>query len=108
MKQLEEKGIDAEIIDLRTLYPYDQETIFNSVKKTGRVLVVNEDTEVTNYGEHILRRITEDCFYHLEAPPALLAGANIPGVGLAESMEHASVPQIAIIVDTAAKIAAEK
>lgn len=104
-RQLKEEGIGVYVLDLRTLYPYDQEAIFDAVQKTGRVAVVNEDTEVTNYGEHILRRITEDCFYHLEAPPILLAGANVPGVGLAESFETASVPQIPTIVDGVRKLA---
>lgn len=104
-KLKEADKIAVEVIDLRTIYPYDQQAIFNSVKKTGRVVVVNEDTEVTNFGEHILRRITEDCFYNLEAPPTLLAGANVPGIGLAETLEEASVPQTSSIVDTVRRLA---
>lgn len=107
-QKLEEERIACTVIDLRTLYPYDQETIFEAVKKTGRVVVVNEDTEVTNYGEHLIRRIIEDCFYQLQAPPTLLAGANVPGVGLAEMLESASVPQIPTIIDTLRKIAQVK
>ncbi|MDO8527175.1 MAG: transketolase C-terminal domain-containing protein [Deltaproteobacteria bacterium] len=101
------EGISCEVIDLRTLYPYDQETIFASVKKTGRILVVNEDTELTNYGEHILRRVTEDCFYHLESPPTLLAAANVPGVGLAENLENNTIPQPSHILDALRKITAK-
>lgn len=103
-KQLQEEGISVEVVDLRTLYPYDQEMIFNSIQKTGRVLIVNEDTEVTNYGEHLLRRIVEACFYHLQAPPQLLAGAPVPGVGLAETLEEASVPNPHTIVDAIKKL----
>ena len=88
-----ERGIDAEVIDLRTLFPFDFEMIKSSVKKTGRLLVVNEDTEVTNFGEHLIRRVIDECFYSLEAPPKLLAGANTPGIGLAWSLESAQVPQ---------------
>src|SRR5690242_20318263 len=62
---LAQEGIDAEVIDLRTLWPYDWEMISESVKKTGRVLFVNEDTEVTNFGEHLIRRTTEEHFYSL-------------------------------------------
>lgn len=91
------EGIRAEVIDLRTLYPLDLDTLELSVRKTRRVLVVNEDTEVTNYGEHVLRKLIERCFYHLEAPPALLAGADVPGVGLSPLLEDASVPQPAQI-----------
>lgn len=93
----QEEGLDVEVIDLRTLYPLDLETIAASLKKTGRVLVVNEDTEVTNYGEHVLRKLTESCFYHLEAAPRLLAGRDVPGIGLSPELENASVPQPAEI-----------
>ncbi len=91
--ELEADGIDVEIIDLRSLYPYDWDAIVASVRKTNRVLVVNEDTEITNFGEHLIRRIVEEMFYELHAPPKLLAGAHIPGIGLADSLETASVPQ---------------
>ena len=57
------------------------------------MLCVNEDTEVTNFGEHLIRRIVEELFYELHAPPKLLAGAHIPGIGLADNLEMASVPQ---------------
>jgi 2-oxoisovalerate dehydrogenase E1 component beta subunit len=55
---------------------------------------LNEDTEVTNFGEHLLRRAVEELFYELEAPPRLLAGAHVPGVGLSDALERASVPQV--------------
>ena len=87
------EGCDIEVIDLRSLHPYDWPALSASVKKTGRLLVVNEDTEVTNFGEHLIRRASEELFYHLEAPPKLLAGAHVPGIGLADPLELASVPQ---------------
>ncbi|MEB3196294.1 MAG: transketolase C-terminal domain-containing protein [Candidatus Sericytochromatia bacterium] len=93
----EKEGVSAEVIDLRTIYPLDMDTIAESVRKTGRVLVVNEDTEVTNFGEHVIRKLIERCFYHLEAPPSLLAGADVPGIGLSPPLEDASVPQPAQI-----------
>ena len=96
---LAEEGIDAEVIDLRSLWPYDWELIKASVQKTGRVLFVNEDTEVTNFGEHLLRRTVEELFYRLLAPPRLLAGKFVPGVGLADNLEMASVPQLPEITD---------
>lgn len=91
--ELASDGIDAEVIDLRSLHPYDWGTIVSSVRKTNRVLCVNEDTEITNFGEHLIRRIVEELFYELHAPPKLLAGAHLPGIGLADHLEHASVPQ---------------
>ncbi|MBS2016080.1 MAG: alpha-ketoacid dehydrogenase subunit beta [Deltaproteobacteria bacterium] len=92
-EELSREGIEAEVIDLRSLHPYDWPAIKASVKKTNRVLCVNEDTEITNFGEHLIRRITEELFYELHAPPKLLAGAHLPGIGLADALEHASVPQ---------------
>ncbi len=91
--ELAAEGIDAEIIDLRSLHPYDWDAITASVRKTNRVLCVNEDTEITNFGEHLIRRVSEELFYELHAPPKLLAGAHIPGIGLADNLEMASVPQ---------------
>jgi 2-oxoisovalerate dehydrogenase E1 component beta subunit len=91
--QLAEEGLSVEVIDLRTLWPYDWEMIKASVQKTGRVLFVNEDTEVTNFGEHLVRRTVEELFYSLLAPPRLVAGKFVPGIGLADALEMASVPQ---------------
>jgi 2-oxoisovalerate dehydrogenase E1 component beta subunit len=91
--QLASEGIEAEVIDLRSLWPFDWEAVKQSVRKTNRVLFLNEDTEVTNFGEHLLRRTVEELFYELYAPPRLLAGAHVPGVGLADALERASVPQ---------------
>ena len=87
-----EDGYEVEVIDLRTLHPYDWKAIKASVQKTHRVLCLNEDTEITNFGEHLVRRIVEELFYELHAAPRLLAGAHIPGIGLADNLEHASVP----------------
>jgi len=91
--ELASEGIEAEIVDLRSLHPYDWEGIKESVRKTNRVLCVNEDTEITNFGEHLIRRLAEELFYELHAPPKLLAGAHLPGIGLADTLEMASVPQ---------------
>lgn len=96
--QLKEEGISVEVIDLRSLWPYDWEMISESVRKTGKVLYVNEDTEVTNFGEHLVRRTVDELFYELNARPALLAGEFIPGIGLADPLEMASVPQLPGII----------
>jgi 2-oxoisovalerate dehydrogenase E1 component beta subunit len=92
------EGIEVEVIDLRSLYPYDWARIEESVKRTNRVLFLNEDTEVTNFGEHLLRRAVEELFYELHAPPRVLAGKQLPGIGLADAMERASVPQLSEVV----------
>jgi 2-oxoisovalerate dehydrogenase E1 component beta subunit len=97
--ELLNENIEAEVIDLRSLWPYDWERIKESVGRTGRVLFVNEETEVTNFGEHLIRRTVEELFYQLTAPPKLLAGAFVPGIGLADNLEMASVPQLPNIRD---------
>ena len=106
--QLQEEGISAEVIDMRTLWPYDWEMISTSIRKTRRVIYVNEDTEVTNFGEHLVRRTVEELFYELEARPRLLAGAFTPGIGLADPLEMASAPQLGNIVDLIREVAQEQ
>jgi len=107
VKAAADTGLDAEIIDLRSLWPYDWECIKESVKKTGRVLYVNEDTEVTNFGEHLVRRTVDELFYELLAAPKLLAGKFVPGIGLADALEMASVPQLKDITEAMQRLAAE-
>jgi 2-oxoisovalerate dehydrogenase E1 component beta subunit len=97
-QELAADGVEVEVIDLRSLFPYDWEAIRESVTRTNRVLFVNEDTEVTNFGEHLLRRVVEELFYELYAPPRLLAGKNLPGIGLADPLEEASLPQLGEII----------
>lgn len=74
----EETGIDAEIIDLRTLLPLDMETIEESVKKTGRCVIVHEATRTCGYGAELAAIVAEDCFYHLEAPVVRVTGWDTP------------------------------
>lgn len=107
-EELAGEGIDAEIVDLRSLHPYDWDAIVESVRKTNRVLCVNEDTEITNFGEHLIRRIVEELFYELHAPPKLLAGAHVPGIGLADHLERASVPQKESIKAAIAELASHE
>ena len=73
-------GIEADIIDLRTIVPIDIETIETSVKKTGRCLVAHEATRTAGFGAEISALISERCFYHLEAPVERVTGfdAAIP------------------------------
>lgn len=105
--RLSEEGISVEVIDMRTLWPYDWDMISQSIQKTRRVIFVNEDTEVTNFGEHLYRRAVDEFFYDLEAKPRLLAGAFIPGIGLADPLEMASVPQSADIENAIREIVQE-
>lgn len=73
-----EKGVDAEIIDLRTLVPLDIETVENSVEKTGKCLIVHEATRTCGFGAELSALVQERCFYHLEAPIERVTGFDTP------------------------------
>ncbi|WP_158916800.1 alpha-ketoacid dehydrogenase subunit beta [Caulobacter sp. S45] len=73
-----ETGIDAEVIDLRTLVPVDIEAIEASVRKTGRCVIVHEATRTSGYGAELSALVQENCFYHLEAPIERVTGWDTP------------------------------
>lgn len=75
---VEATGVDAEIIDLRTLVPLDIEAIEQSVRKTGRCLIVHEATRTSGFGAELSALVTERCFYHLEAPVERVTGFDTP------------------------------
>ncbi|KQO83354.1 alpha-ketoacid dehydrogenase subunit beta [Rhizobium sp. Leaf262] len=74
----EETGIDAEVIDLRSLLPLDLDCIVQSVSKTGRCLMVHEATLTSGFGAEVVALVQEHCFYHLEAPISRVAGWDTP------------------------------
>ena len=73
-----ETGIDAEIIDLRSIWPLDLKTIVDSVKKTGRCVIVHEATRTSGFGAELAALVQEHCFYHLEAPIERVTGWDTP------------------------------
>ena len=73
-----EKGVDAEVIDLRTLWPLDINTVLESVKRTGRLVVVHEAPRTNGFGAELVTLITERCFFNLEAPPVRVTGFDTP------------------------------
>lgn len=73
-----EKGVDAEIIDLRTLVPLDIATVEKSVEKTGKCLIVHEATRTSGFGAELSALVQERCFYHLEAPIERVTGFDTP------------------------------
>lgn len=77
-EQAKGEGIEAEIIDLRTLWPLDIDTIAESVKRTGRVVVVHEAPKTCGFGAEIVALVNERCFLHLEAPPVRVTGFDTP------------------------------
>jgi 2-oxoisovalerate dehydrogenase E1 component beta subunit len=83
----------VEVLDLRSLIPYDWEAIKTSVKKTGRILFINEETEICNFAEHLIRRLIDEMFGELKTAPRLLAGKATPGIGLSPNLEYFTQPQ---------------
>jgi 2-oxoisovalerate dehydrogenase E1 component subunit beta len=73
-----EEGRSLEVIDLRSLSPLDTETIFASVRKTGRCVVVHEAPVTGGLGAEIAARVSQECFYHLEAPVLRVGGYSTP------------------------------
>ncbi len=73
-----EAGVDAEVIDLRSIWPLDLETIVSSVKKTGRCVVVHEATRTSGFGAELAALVQEHCFWHLEAPIERVTGWDTP------------------------------
>lgn len=93
-RELAQQGAgDVEVIDMRSLIPYDWDCLKESIRKTGRVLFLNEETEISNFGEHLIRRTVDELFYELKVRPRLLCGKATPGIGLSPVLEYASVPQ---------------
>src|SRR5262249_43443671 len=106
--QLKQEGLTFDVLDLRTIFPYDWQAIKQSVLKTGRVLFVNEDTEVTNFGEHLLRRVIDEHFYDLLVRPRVLMGKHVPGIGLNQVYEQNSVPQLKDVKAAMHEVATEQ
>lgn len=76
--QLQDEGIDVEVIDLRTIVPYDRELVFDSVKKTGKALVLHEDSGFMGFGAQVASDIADNCFMFLDAPVKRLSGKDAP------------------------------
>jgi pyruvate dehydrogenase E1 component beta subunit len=99
-EQLATDGIDAEVIDLRTLKPMDNETIIASVQKTGRAVTVEEGWQQNGVGAEIAARIMEHAFDYLDAPVARVSGKDVP-MPYAANLEKLALPSVAEIVEAA-------
>ena len=96
--ELKEKyGMEAEIIDARTLVPFDYETVIESVKKTGRLVIVTDACERNSFASEVARQITEMAFDELDAPPVIVASKN--WITPAHELEEAFFPQPSWILD---------
>ncbi len=99
-EKLAEEGIEAEVIDLRTLRPMDTETIVNSVKKTNRLVTVEEGWGPMGVGAYICAKVVEDAFDYLDAPPARVHQEDVP-LPYAANLEVLSMPSVDKIVAAA-------
>jgi len=104
-EQLAQEGIEAEVVDPRTLKPLDEETIFRSVIKTGRVLIVHEACKTGGYGGELAAVIAgSEAFDYLDAPIVRLAGRDIP-IPYNRNLEYHTVPQVENIIEAARRLA---
>lgn len=102
---LEEKGIDIEIVDLRTLLPMDKETILNSAKKTNKVIVLHEATRTGGVGAEVSALISEHVFDHLDGPIMRITAPDTP-VPYSPPMEEFFLPNAQKVIDAAERLAA--
>ena len=97
-EELAKDGIDAEVIDLRTLRPMDTQTIIESVKKTGRAVTVEEGWQQSGVGAEISARVVEQAFDYLDAPPMRVSGKDVP-MPYAANLEKLALPSVADVID---------
>lgn len=104
-KEMEKRGVGVEVVDLRTIVPLDMETVINSVKKTGKVIVFHEDSKFMGFGAEIVAEISEKCFEYLDAPVKRVAGLNVH-VPFHPVLEKTALPQDSWILDACEELAA--
>ena len=103
-EQLATEGIETEILDLRTLSPWDREGVMDSVAKTSRLLVVHEDVLTGGFGAEVAAVVAEECFSELDAPVRRIGAADT-WVGYEPTLEKAALPQVDTIVSAARSLA---
>jgi pyruvate dehydrogenase E1 component beta subunit len=97
-----ERGWELEVVDLRTLVPFDDETVAESVRKTGRCVVVQEAAGFAGVGAEIAARVQERCFHSLDAPVLRVAGFDIPYPP--PIVERYHLPDVGRILETVARL----
>ncbi|MFC9251769.1 alpha-ketoacid dehydrogenase subunit beta [Amycolatopsis thailandensis] len=96
------EGWDVEVVDLRSLSPFDDETVVASVRRTGRAVVVHEAAGFGGYGAEVVARVTEQCFHQLHAPVLRVTGLDIPYPP--PKLERHQLPDVDRILDTVARL----
>jgi 2-oxoisovalerate dehydrogenase E1 component beta subunit len=103
--KLEQEGVSVEVLDLRTLVPWDRERVLESARRTSKVLVLHEDTHTGGFGAEIAATIGEEAFEHLDAPVRRLTAPDCP-VPFSPVLEKAFIPQVDDVVAALRELAA--
>jgi 2-oxoisovalerate dehydrogenase E1 component len=104
-KEMEKRSVSVEVVDLRTIVPLDMDTVFNSVRKTGKAIVLYEDSRFMGFGAEIAAQISEEVFQYLDAPVRRVAGLNVH-VPFHPNLEKAALPQDSWILTACEELAA--
>jgi len=100
------EGIDVEVVDLRTLKPLDKVTVVESVKKTGKLLIVHEDNLTGGVGAEVAALVAEEAFAYLDGPIMRLCGPDVPTMPFAQTLEDAYMPSTEKVAEAIRKLAA--
>ena len=98
------EGLDVEVVDLKTLKPLDAATVLESVKKTGRLLVVHEDNLTGGVGAEVAALAAGEAFEYLDAPVTRLCGPDVPTMPFAQTLEDSYMPSIDQISEAMRKL----
>jgi 2-oxoisovalerate dehydrogenase E1 component beta subunit len=104
-ERLSKDGIDIEVIDLRSIYPLDMETVLTSIGKTGKAMVVYEDNKFLGVGAEVAAQISENALFNLDAPVVRMAGPHVPAMPFAPTLEHWFMPSVDTIEQEMRKLA---
>jgi pyruvate/2-oxoglutarate/acetoin dehydrogenase E1 component len=96
-RKLSTEGIDVEVIDLRTLNPFDRDTCIQSVNKTGRMIVLQEAQWTGGFGHTISSAVLEGSFWSLESPPVVIGALDVP-VPFSPPLEDHTIPDVELLV----------
>lgn len=105
-EEVSAEGIDVEVVDLRTLKPLDKDTVLESVRKTGKLLIVHEDNVTGGIGAEVAALAADEAFEHLDGPVARLCGPDVPTMPFAQNLEEAYMPNTEKIAEALRKLAA--
>ncbi len=103
--RLSGEGIEAEVIDLRSIYPLDMETVLKSISKTSKVMIVYEDNKFLGVGAEVAAQIAENALFELDAPVVRVGGPHVPAMPYAPTLEHWFLPDVDMLEQEMRKLA---